>query len=131
MDKGNKGILADTSIWIEFFRSASKIGTRLETCIVENSLWVCGIVILELIQGIRSEAEKTKILETLSSLRYAEMTKSMWQKSGELSAAVKKKGLNLPLSDIILATLAIEHNLQVFTIDKHFEEIPGVRIYSI
>lgn len=133
MNKENNGILADTSIWIEFFKPApaSELGDRLEACIVENSIWVAGIVIYELVQGVRSGTEKTRILETLSSLKYAEMTKALWQKSGELSSALRKKGVTIPLSDIILATISIEYNLQIFTIDNHFKDIPGVTIYPV
>lgn len=131
MGKESNGILVDTSIWIDFFKPASEIGNRLETCIMENSVWVSGIVILELVQGVRSEAEKTKIVETLSSLKYAEMTKSLWQKSGELSSGLRKKGLTIPLSDIMLAAISTEYNLQIFTIDKHFEDIPGIKLYPV
>ena len=97
---------------------------------MKNSVWVCGVVLFELVQGVRTEDEKAKVLDALSNLSYAEMTKDLWQKAGELSASVKKKGLNLPLSDIFIAALAIEHNLQIFTFDKHFEQIPTVNIYK-
>jgi len=83
---------------------------------MKNSVWVCGVVLFELVQGVRTEDEKAKVLDALSNLSYAEMTKDLWQKAGELSASVKKKGLNLPLSDIFIAALAIEHNLQIFTL---------------
>ena len=97
---------------------------------MKNSVWVCGVVLFELVQGVRTEDEKAKVLDALSNLSYAEMTKDLWQKAGALSASVKKKGLNLPLSDIFIAALAIEHNLQIFTFDKHFEQIPTVKIYK-
>ena len=97
---------------------------------MKNSVWVCGVVLFELVQGVRTEDEKAKVLDALSNLSYAEMTKDLWQKAGELSASVKKKGLNLPLSDIFIAALAIEHNLKIFTLDKHFEQIPTVKIYK-
>ena len=97
---------------------------------MKNSVWICGVVLFELVQGVRTEDEKAKVLDALSNLSYAEMTKDLWQKAGELSASVKKKGLNLPLSDIFIAALAIEHNLQIFTLDKHFEQIPTVKIYK-
>jgi len=97
---------------------------------MKNSVWVCGVVLFELVQGVRTEDEKAKVLDALSNLSYAEMTKDLWQKAEELSASVKKKGLNLPLSDIFIAALAIEHNLQIFTLDKHFEQIPTVKIYK-
>lgn len=131
MVEKSKGVLADTSIWIEFFKPESPIGKRLESLIVKNSVRICGIILFELLQGVKSEAEKTKIVETLSNLEYVEMSKPLWQKSAGISASLKKNGLTLPLSDIFIASIAIEHNLSVFTLDKHFEQIPNVKIYKV
>lgn len=123
-------ILADTSVWIEFFKSKSYTGDKLEALLVENSVWSCGVVIFELLQGIRSEAERSKILDTLSNLEYAEMSQSLWQKSATIAASLKKKGVTLPLSDIFISAIALEYNLSVFTLDKHFGQITGVKIYK-
>jgi predicted nucleic acid-binding protein len=124
------GILVDTSVWIEFFKQRSEIGSILETLILDNSVWVCGVVLFELMQGVKSDREKSLIKETLSTLEYVEMTTSLWLKAADLSASLKKKGITVPLSDIFLAVIAIEHNLQIFTLDKHFERIPGVKLYK-
>ncbi|OGW50318.1 MAG: hypothetical protein A2Z50_02140 [Nitrospirae bacterium RBG_19FT_COMBO_42_15] len=124
-------ILTDTSVWIEFFKLKSKIGDRLEYLLIENSIWTCGIIMFELLQGVKSEPEKVKILDKLSSLPYVEMTDILWQKSAELSISLKKEGLNLPLSDIFISAIAIENNLSVFTIDKHFEQMPNLKLYRI
>jgi predicted nucleic acid-binding protein len=120
------GILADTSAWIEFFKLQSGIGDALETLILEHSVWTCGGVLFELVQGVKSDNEKAQILSTLSHLNYVEMSKALWQKAGDLSASLRKKGLTLPQSDLFIAVIAIEHNLSVFTLDRHFEDIPGV-----
>ncbi|MBI5675240.1 MAG: PIN domain-containing protein [Nitrospirae bacterium] len=130
MEEKSKGVLADTSVWIEFFKPESPVGEKLEALIIKNSVRICGIIMFELMQGVRSESEKLKISDALSNIRYLEMTKSLWQKSAELSASLKKRGLTLPLSDIFIASIAIEHNLSVFTLDKHFGQIPGVKIYK-
>lgn len=131
MKKMNDGILADTCIWIEFFRSHTAIGDILITFIKEKNVWVCGCILFELIQGIKIETEKNKILAALSDLNYIEMSKYLWQKAGELSALLKKKGLNIPFSDIIIATIALEYNLQIFTLDKHFDSIPKAKVYTL
>lgn len=123
-------ILADTSIWIEFFRPQSGTGSGLEFLLAEDSVWMCGMIQFELIQGVKSENEKSIILNALTDLPYAEMTIPLWQKAGELSADLKKKGLNLPHSDILISTIAIENDLQILTLDKHFEQVPGVRLYK-
>lgn len=130
MEEKNKGILADTSVWIEFFKPESVIGKKLEPLIIKNSIWTCGVILFELLQGVRSGEEKALILESLSDMKYVEMTKPLWGKAAQLSASLKRKGLNLPQSDIFIASIAIEHNLSVFTLDKHFKEIPGVRTYK-
>jgi len=129
--KENNGVLADTSIWIEFFKSRSDIGNKLEKLIKENSVWTCGIVLFELVQGTKTDYEKSTITGILSNLKYVEMTQFLWKKAGELSGSLKRKGLNLPLSDIIVAGIAIEHNLKIFTLDKHFGQIPGVKPYKM
>jgi predicted nucleic acid-binding protein len=51
-------ILADTSIWIEFFRPNSEMGNALEELLSANSVWTCGIVLFELTQGVKSDDEK-------------------------------------------------------------------------
>lgn len=130
MSEKSSGILADTSVWIEFFKQNSGTGDALEALILEDAVWACGVVLFELAQGVRSEVEKAKILTTVSHLRYAEMSKTLWQKAGDLSSALRKKGLTIPLSDIFIAVIAIEHNLSVFTLDGHFEQIPGVKLHK-
>ena len=124
-------ILADTTVWIEFFRARSKIGDRLEMFLMENAVWTCGIVMFEVLQGIKSEGEKNKILSVLASLPYVEMTKKLWQSAAELSILVKKNGVNLPLSDIFIAAIAIENDLSVYTLDSHFTQIPNLKLYKM
>jgi len=130
LPKENDGILVDTSIWIEFFKPRSEIGNKLERLIKDDLVWTCGIILFELVQGTKSEYDKSKITGILSDLKYAEMTQSLWQKADELSASLKRRGLNLPLSDILIASIVSGYNLSIFSLDKHFDHIPGVRAFK-
>ena len=123
-------VLVDTTIWIEFFRQGATIGEPLEGLLMENGVWTCGIVLFEILQGIKSEGEKSKILTLLAGLPYVEMTKALWQRAAVLSASLRKGGVSLPLSDIFIGTLAIENDLSVFTLGNHFLQIPNLRIHS-
>jgi len=123
-------ILADTSVWIEFFKKESEIGDKLSSLLAEGSVTICGIVIFELLQGIKSDKEKSIILNAISELPYIEMDSSLWQKSAMLAASLRRKGITLPLSDVIIASISLEHNLSIFTLDKHFDDIPGITIYK-
>jgi predicted nucleic acid-binding protein len=124
-------ILVDTTIWIEFFRARSKTADRLELLLRENGVWTCGVVMFEVLQGIKLEGEKNKILGILESLPYVEMTKRLWQSSAELSIVLKKSGVTVPLSDIFIATIAIENDLSIYTLDKHFSQIPSLKLYPV
>jgi len=123
-------ILADTTAWIEFFRGKSKVADRLEMLLIENAVCTCGVVMFEVLQGIKSEGEKNKILSILATLPYFEMTKKLWQSAAELSLSLKKNGVNLPLSDIFIAAIAVENDLSIYTLDNHFTLIPNLKLYS-
>ena len=124
-------VLVDTSVWIEFFKANSSVSNNLELLLIEDSVEICGVVLFELLQGIKSGSEKLKIKEILLNLPYVEINKNMWQKSAEISLNIKKKGYTIPFSDILIGTLAIENNFSVFTLDKHFELIPELALYKI
>lgn len=124
-------VLVDTSVWIEFFKANSSVSNNLELLLIEDSVEICGVVLFELLQGIKSESEKLKIKDILLNLPYVEINKNIWQKSAEISLNIKKKGYTIPFSDILIGTLAIENNFSVFTLDKHFELIPELALYKI
>jgi tRNA(fMet)-specific endonuclease VapC len=123
-------ILVDTTIWIEFFRGGSKIADHLEMLLKESAVSTCGIVMFEVLQGIKSESEKNKILDILLTLPYIEMMKKLWQSAAALSILLKNNGSNLPLSDILIASIAIENDLPIYTIDNHFTQIPNLKLYK-
>ena len=122
-------ILADTSVWIEFFKKESEIGDKLSSLLAEGSVTICGIVIFELLQGIKSDKEKSIILNAISELPYIEMNKALWEKSATLSSTLRKKGIVIPLSDILITAISLEYDLSIFTLDKHFENIPNIKLY--
>lgn len=125
----NKGILPDTCAWIDYFRpEGDALGQLVERAIASDSAYACGPVLYELVQGARSEKERVSLTSALGALPYLEMTEAIWIKAGQLSAALRKTGKAIPLSDILIATLAIEHSLAVMTVDEHFRIIPGALI---
>lgn len=123
------GVLVDTSVWIDFFRKEGAISKALEGLILTGRAVVAGVVVFELSQGIRSAEEKTRILDLLSELNYVEMSIEVWQTAGELARSLKSKGLNLPVSDVLLAAVALKHDFSLFTLDRHFGGIPELKRY--
>jgi len=124
------GVIVDTSVLISFFRGEDKIADKVSSLLQNNRIVTTGIIIAELLQGMKDMKEESNISDILAETSPLEITIDLWIKAGKLALSLRKKGINLPLTDVVIAALAIEHNLSIFTLDKHFEQIPGVRVYK-
>lgn len=127
----NTGVIVDTCVWIEFFRDPESLVTlRLNTLLRERRVIMPGMVLAEIIQGVRAPKEAKRVRENLKKLPYLEMTRDAWEKAGEISASLRKNGITIPLTDLIIAAMALLEDLEVFTIDPHFKEVPGLRLHD-
>jgi predicted nucleic acid-binding protein len=124
-------VVADTTVWIEFFNDPESEEKRvIDLLIDEDELALVGPVLAELLQGCRTAGEASAILDHVSALPFLEMNFSAWRRAGEISSSLRRKGTTLPLMDVIIAALALEHNAEVFTIDPHFDKIPGLKLHK-
>lgn len=120
--------LPDTCAWIDFFNARrTPLADALRHSLQLGEVYTCGVVKYELVQGVRSEKEEKVLIEALTAVDYLEMTDSLWIKAGRISGDLRKKGITIPFSDVIVALLARENNLTILTVDRHFEQVPGVR----
>ncbi|MBI1921284.1 MAG: PIN domain-containing protein [Geobacter sp.] len=125
------GFLPDTCAWIDFFNNRqTPLAVALKHSLLEGRVYACGVIKYELVQGVKSEKEEKALIDALHAVDYLEMTESLWIKAGRLSGALRKKGVTIPFSDVIVALLAQENNLAILTVDKHFEMVPGVRMVT-
>lgn len=124
--KNNPKVIADTCIWIEFFRTKSVISNQLKDLILNNLVVGTGIIIAELLHGTRTDQERDIIIDIFDTLEYAEITKEVWIEVGDLARKLKTSGKTIPLSDIAIACCASRYGCHIFTIDKHFDLIPGI-----
>lgn len=123
------GILVDTCAWIDFFRSGdTPLGRALDRSLRGEQLFTCGQVLLELLQGVRSERDRDAVMRALGSLEYLELDARVWVRAAGLATALKRSGRHLPHSDLLIAALALEHGVAVLTADAHFREIPGLAL---
>jgi len=120
-------ILPDTCAWIDYFNGRDTIIARtLAQALTNCEIVTCGVVMYELFQGIQSRKESEAIREAFSSLRYIEMSKSLWLSAAQISASLRKKGVTIPSSDIQIAAIALQHRLVILTVDQHFKQVPDL-----
>lgn len=124
-------IIVDTSVWIPFFnRPDSYEKATLDLLIDADDVILVGVVLAELLQGCRPPSERALLSDALSALPYRETDRETWERAGDLSAQLLRKGITLPLSDLIIASLALAHGDVVYSLDTHFKRIPGLHLYT-
>jgi hypothetical protein len=126
--KNSSKVIVDTCIWIEFFRTKSTISNRLRDLISSNLVAGVGIILAELLQGVKTKKEHGIITDIFDAIEYLEVTRDIWIEAGNLARKLRADGKTIPISDIIIACSAKQHRYQIFTIDKHFQMIPGTNI---
>lgn len=124
-------VIADTSVWIPFFnRPDSPEKATLDLLIDADEVALVGVVLAELLQGCRTQSERNLLSDALLALPYYEVSQSTWLRAGDVSATLLRKGITMPLSDLIIAALAIERDSHIYSLDTHFKKIPGLQLYS-
>lgn len=125
-------VLVDTCVWIDFLRGAhSAWAVELRRLLSAARVVVSGVVVLELLQGIRTQRDRETFRHSVSGLSYVEVTVRTWTRAGLLGSELNRKGRAIPSSDLVVATLAIEHGLALATFDTHFDRIAGLRRHMI
>ncbi|MCG8338555.1 MAG: PIN domain-containing protein [Proteobacteria bacterium] len=124
-------VLVDTSIWIEFFNHPeSKNGEKLERLIVDDRVVCSGIILAELLQGAKIEKEYRAIKDNMIVFPFLEANYETWLFTGKTAYDLRRKGITVPISDTLIATLAKENNCLVFSLDNHFKKVPGINLYN-
>lgn len=120
-------VALDTNRLIDLFRGDAELGNWLAFC---DEVWIPLFVLGELKAGFyggkqpsRSEALLQRFLEK-ETVRILLSGAETAEQYGRLFAQLKRAGTPIPLNDVWIAALALEHNLRLITRDQHFEHIP-------
>lgn len=117
-------VLVDTSVWIEFFKDKPKFVKKLTNLIKEeNQVCLCGIVLQEVLQGIKDKKNYNLAKNILSKFPFVQTNKNTYLLAAEIYRDLRKKGVTVPSIDATIAAIALKNNLPIFTTDKHFNLI--------
>jgi predicted nucleic acid-binding protein len=114
-------VLVDTSVWIDFFAPRpGPAGEELRRMIADaEPLVLTGIVVTEILQGlVRDVATIEKFLAQWELVEPAGF--KTYVRASELYRQARSHALTLTTVDALIATLAIENRMQLFTLDKDF-----------
>ncbi len=121
-------VLVDTTVWIDFFRSRNaQHVTSLQRLIeTEEDLCICGIILAEVLQGIRSDADYAATKQCLDDLIFLPMNRETFVRAAVIYRSLRKMGFTIrkPV-DCMISSLAIEHDVRILHNDRDFDRIAG------
>jgi predicted nucleic acid-binding protein len=115
-------ILIDTSAWVDFFRNRKPIAEIVDQAIEDDEAVLCGPVTTELRRGL-SPADRAKVLRLLSGCRAVTAPALIWEEAGDLGYLLGRRGVSVKTLDLLIAAIALAHDLPILTRDSDFKHI--------
>jgi len=120
-------ILIDSTLYIQWLRNRDEFTLELEHWIRSQQLYICGIIRVEVIRGISNPAQRDRMEEFFDLIPDIPTDSQVWKEASDLAWQLDRKGLVLPVSDLIIGVSALRIGATVFTLDKHFQKIPELK----
>jgi hypothetical protein len=119
-------VLVDTTVWIDFFsgRRLPHVNALEYLLINREELCICGIILTEVLQGIRSDSEFVKTRDLFSNLMFLPIHYSTFLRSAEIYRSLRQKGITIrKTADCMIASVALENDIALLDNDKDFDPI--------
>jgi predicted nucleic acid-binding protein len=116
--------MIDSSLWINYFRYNNHEYTPLIKELIEkDQVYINGIIQIELLKGAKSQRDYRSVRNMLNGLHFLEVNKELFDSISEAAFKLRKNGVTVPLTDLIIAIQCIENGLTLIEDDHHFEFI--------
>lgn len=128
-------LLIDTSVWIWALRpdSVPTIRNRVNQVLAERKGATTPLILLELLGGAQDEKDYTELCEDLSALHQFPISGAVWTRSYRTAFDLKRQGVTVPATDVLIATVAQENRVTLLHADRHFDlmaEKTGLKVES-
>jgi len=117
-------VLVDSSVWIDFFSaSPGPAGQLLRQWIADaQPVLIAGVVITEILQGLTRDVET--IERFLSQWEMLEPQGiATYIRAANLFRLGRSRGLPLTTVDVLIAGIALDHKVELFTLDRDFARL--------
>jgi predicted nucleic acid-binding protein len=123
-------IVVDTSVWIDFFggRDTPPVG-RLLRCLDDGEdVALTDIILTEILQGIRTDAEVRRVDERLSVFEVLRLRDlADFRRAAALYRSARRQGVTVRrTSDCLIAAVCVREQVPLLHADSDFEHLARV-----
>ena len=120
-------VLVDSSYYIHMLRHGQDPLRALALTAASRDLAVCCVVRCEVGRGLRERRILERFQNFWDVMIYVPTDRSLWQNVAETLWQLDRRGLTLPLPDVVIGCCARQIGAVILATDAHFSRIPGVR----
>jgi predicted nucleic acid-binding protein len=122
-------VIVDTTVWVDFFsgKNTPEVGILERLVTEDEDICICGVILTEVLQGIRSDAEYIETLSRFDSFLFLDLNRQTFIKAAQLYRTLRRRGITSrkPV-DCMIAAVAIEHDIPLLHNDRDFDPIEKI-----
>ena len=118
--------LVDMTVWIDIFSGRNTAQVAMLESLIEKKedICLCGVILTEVLQGIRNDKEYKKTKSVLSDLIFFPMTYDTFLLAANIYRTLRVKGVTIRNSvDCMIASVCVENNVRLLHNDRDFDRI--------
>jgi predicted nucleic acid-binding protein len=116
-------VLIDTSCWSQALRRKGDpaIRERVQQLMLNQEACWCDVVRLELWHGIRDAHDVQTLNDLERDLPSLAITGAVWDTACDIAGSARRRGLNVPATDLVIFACARVHDVELEHRDRHFD----------
>lgn len=120
--------LVDTSTWIDVLRKDGQPEVRrwIKIALLEEKVVISPPVKAEILSGAMNIKQFTELNSDFGAVTLLDRHLEAWEYVGKLNFTLRRKGVNVPLIDALIAAWAIVCGCVLVHHDRHYQLIKGV-----
>jgi predicted nucleic acid-binding protein len=124
-------ILTDSSVVIDYLRTRDP---KIPAVSQSQGVAVCGVTRAEILHGARGTKDRQRLLTVLNAFGQVPIPDSLWDEVGDNLAALRMAGVTVPFQNVVIATVAIANDIELWTRDNQFtmirQVVPRLRLFQ-
>jgi predicted nucleic acid-binding protein len=124
-------ILLDASVVIAYWKFHRD---EFAAVLRREDIHVCGVTLAELMHGSRDQNDCARIEREIGRFIRLSIDDEDWASLGRNLFLLRTSGIRVPFQDALLATVAITHDMEFWTLDGHYtliqQALPKLRLFS-
>jgi predicted nucleic acid-binding protein len=123
-------VLVDSSFYIACLREGRDPLRLLAVTAAARDLAICGVVRCEVGRGLKKSGVRARFATVWDVMLNVPTDNRLWTQAEQGLWELDRKGVVLPLTDMVIACCARRIGAVVLTHDKHFREIPWIVVIN-